>query len=68
MRERDPARPLLLDGAIGTELIARGLRVREECPEAWNLARPEDVRAIHAAYAAAGASYRYLHERATRKG
>jgi 5-methyltetrahydrofolate--homocysteine methyltransferase len=52
---RHPARPLLLDGAIGTELIARGLRVREESPEAWNLDRPDQVRAIHAAYAAAGA-------------
>ncbi|HEY7956401.1 MAG TPA: homocysteine S-methyltransferase family protein, partial [Polyangia bacterium] len=49
------SRPLLLDGAMGTELIARGLRVREECPEAWNLERPDEVRAIHAAYVAAGA-------------
>lgn len=52
--DRDPARPLLLDGAIGTELIARGLRVRAESPEAWNLTRPDDVRAVHAAYAQAG--------------
>jgi 5-methyltetrahydrofolate--homocysteine methyltransferase len=49
------AYPLVLDGAVGTELIARGLRVREESPESWNLSRPDDVRAIHAAYAAAGA-------------
>jgi 5-methyltetrahydrofolate--homocysteine methyltransferase len=48
-------RPLLLDGAIGTELIARGLRVRAESPEAWNLERPDDVRAVHAAYVQAGA-------------
>jgi len=47
--------PLLLDGAMGTELIARGLRVREESPEAWNLGRPEDVQAVHSAYVAAGA-------------
>src|SRR5437762_1901572 len=53
------AYPLVLDGAVGTELIARGLRVREESPESWNLTRPDDVRAIHAAYAAAGA--RALH-------
>ena len=53
--ERDGIRPVLLDGAIGTELIARGLRVRDECPEAWNLERPEIVRAIHAAYVEAGA-------------
>src|SRR3954469_16253714 len=51
---RDPTCPLLLDGAIGTELIARGLRVREEAPESWNLDRPDDVRAVHAAYVAAG--------------
>lgn len=49
-----PDRPVLLDGAIGTELIARGLRVREECPEGWNLERPDDVRDVHAAYARAG--------------
>lgn len=53
--DRDPARPLLLDGAIGTELGARGLRVRQEMPDAWNLSRPDEVRAVHAAYAAAGA-------------
>jgi methionine synthase I (cobalamin-dependent) len=45
---------LLLDGAMGTELLARGLRLREECPEAWSLERPDEVRAIHAAYATAG--------------
>ena len=54
--DRDTERPLLLDGAIGTELIARGLRVRAESPEAWNLERPDDVRAIHAAYVEAGAA------------
>lgn len=48
-------RPLLLDGAMGTELIARGLCVRVECPEAWNLERPDEVRQVHAAYVAAGA-------------
>jgi 5-methyltetrahydrofolate--homocysteine methyltransferase len=53
--DRQMVRPLLLDGAMGTELIARGLRIRQECPEAWNLEKPEEVRAIHAAYAAAGA-------------
>jgi 5-methyltetrahydrofolate--homocysteine methyltransferase len=55
MFARDRAKAFLLDGAVGTELIARGLRVREECPEAWNLERPDDVRAVHAAYVAAGA-------------
>ncbi len=52
---RHPIRPWLLDGAMGTELIARGLRVREECPESWNANRPDDVRAVHASYRAAGA-------------
>ncbi len=44
---------------MGTELIARGMRVREECPEAWNLSRPDDVRAIHAGFVAAGAQAIY---------
>jgi 5-methyltetrahydrofolate--homocysteine methyltransferase len=47
---------MLLDGAVGTELMALGLRPREECPEGWNLARPRDVSAIHAAYFEAGAA------------
>src|SRR5439155_10246689 len=46
---------MLLDGAMGTELIARGLSSRVDCADAWNLTRPDDVRAVHAAYAAAGA-------------
>jgi 5-methyltetrahydrofolate--homocysteine methyltransferase len=46
-------RPVLLDGAMGTELMARGLP-RGACPEAWNLDRPEVVAAIHADYFAAG--------------
>ena len=47
-------RTVLLDGAMGTELMARGLP-QGACPEAWNVERPEVVRAIHAAYFAAGA-------------
>jgi len=43
---------LLLDAAMGTALIARGLTGR--APE-WNLSRPEDVLAIHRAHVAAGA-------------
>src|SRR4051812_26992421 len=39
---------------MGTQLIALGMRVREECPEAWNLDRPDDVRRIHAGYAEVG--------------
>src|SRR5688572_13057305 len=49
-----PAR-LLFDGAMGTELIARGLDIKRDCAEAWNLTRPDEVRAIHTAYFAAGA-------------
>lgn len=46
--------PVLLDGAMGTQLIAAGLRPGE-CPETWNAARPEALQAIHRAYLAAGA-------------
>jgi 5-methyltetrahydrofolate--homocysteine methyltransferase len=45
---------LLLDGALGTALIARGLPP-EALPEEWLLARPEVVRDVHAEHAAAGA-------------
>lgn len=48
-------RPILLDGAMGTELIARGLEVARESADSWNLKRPDEVRAVHASYVAAGA-------------
>jgi 5-methyltetrahydrofolate--homocysteine methyltransferase len=44
----------LLDGAMGTELFAKGLRWGE-LPERWILERPEDVGEVHAAHASAGA-------------
>jgi 5-methyltetrahydrofolate--homocysteine methyltransferase len=44
---------LLLDGALGTELIARGLGPGQP-PEGWNAERPDDVRAVHRAYVEAG--------------
>ncbi len=47
-------RLLMLDGGMGTQLQARGLQAGE-APEEWNLRRPDDVRAVHAAYYAAGA-------------
>ena len=47
--------PRRWDGAIGTELIARGLELSREAPEAWNLRRPDEVRALHARYLEAGA-------------
>ena len=46
-------RVLLMDGALGSELYQAGLEPGE-CGEAWNLTRPERVRAIHRAYADAG--------------
>ena len=45
---------LLMDGAMGSELYQAGLEPGE-CGEAWNLTRPQRVRAVHEAYAAAGA-------------
>ena len=48
-------RPVLLDGAMGTALILRGLDVsRARAPE-WSIARPEEVLAVHRAHVAAGA-------------
>jgi 5-methyltetrahydrofolate--homocysteine methyltransferase len=46
-------RVLLADGAWGTELAARGLGPGE-VPELWNAERPDEVRAVAAAYVAAG--------------
>jgi 5-methyltetrahydrofolate--homocysteine methyltransferase len=46
--------PALLDAAMGTALVARGLG-SGELPEEWVLSRPSDVAAVHAAHAAAGA-------------
>jgi methionine synthase I (cobalamin-dependent) len=47
-------RVLLMDGAMGTELQRAGVS-EGECYELWNLTHPERVRAIHQAYADAGA-------------
>ncbi len=47
-------RVLLMDGAMGTELQRAGIG-EGECYESWNLNHPERVRAIHQAYADAGA-------------
>ena len=43
---------VLWDGAVGTQLIARGLAAR--VPEEWNLERPEVLTAIHLDYLNAG--------------
>ncbi len=47
-------RVLLMDGAMGTELGRAGLP-EDGCGEIWNLTYPERVRAVHQAYADAGA-------------
>ena len=46
---------LVLDGAMGTQLQARGLARAGAIPELLNLTNPDDVTAIHADYVAAGA-------------
>jgi len=47
-------RPLLCDGAMGTQLMIAGLE-QGNCGEAWNLAHPERVVAIQRRYVEAGA-------------
>ncbi len=51
--ERLKIGPLLCDGAMGTQLIARGLQPGEP-PELWNVDRTDDVEDIHRAYRDAG--------------
>ena len=46
-------RPLLGDGAMGTQLMIAGLE-QGNCGEAWNLTHPERVLAIQRRYADAG--------------
>jgi 5-methyltetrahydrofolate--homocysteine methyltransferase len=46
-------RPLLGDGAMGTQLMQAGLE-QGSCGEAWNLTHPERVLAIQRRYAEAG--------------
>lgn len=47
-----------LDGGMGTQLQLRGLE-SGEIPELWNLRRPNDIRAVHEAYYAAGSNAVY---------
>ncbi len=47
-------RPLLADGATGTNFFGMGLGPGEP-PELWNLDEPERVRALHQAFVDAGA-------------
>ena len=46
-------RPLCCDGAMGTQLLARGL-ASGDCGMIWNVERPGDVGGIHLAYHNAG--------------
>ncbi len=45
---------ILFDGAYGTMLVAAGLPAGAS-PDEWNIAHPDAVRAVHAAYLSAGA-------------
>jgi 5-methyltetrahydrofolate--homocysteine methyltransferase len=45
-------RPVVADGAWGTQLVKRGLG--RQTPEAWNLEQPEQVAGVAADYATAG--------------
>jgi methionine synthase I (cobalamin-dependent) len=46
---------LLLDGGMGTSLIARGLDVGREPTEGWNVTRLDEVEQVHRAFVEAGA-------------
>jgi methionine synthase I (cobalamin-dependent) len=46
---------LLLDAAMGTRLLAQGLRLEDDDPCLWNLTHPEAVLTIHRRDVAAGA-------------
>src|SRR5574344_1483418 len=50
------SRILLADGAMGTVLQTRGLAAGE-VPELWNLSKPDEIAAVHAAYFAAGSDF-----------
>lgn len=47
---------LIFDGAFGTMLQKRGLLAPGQVPAALNITHPEDITAIHNAYAAAGSA------------
>lgn len=54
LQVRFPTGPVILDGAIATELQRRGLALGESA-DFWNRSRPADVAAITREYAEAGA-------------
>ena len=45
--------PVIIDGAWGTQIQARGLP-SGECPDGWNLSHPDLVQEIPQAYVGAG--------------
>lgn len=49
-------RPVLGDGAMGTMLQEHGFK-SGDCPEVWNLERPEVIIDIHKAYGEAGCDF-----------
>ena len=51
-------RPVFLDGAMGTNLYAAGMK-RGVCPEEWILANPQVVLDLQRAYAEAGSQILY---------
>ncbi len=53
LQDKVRERPLLGDGAMGTQLMIAGLE-QGNCGEAWNLTHPERVLAIQRRYAEAG--------------
>jgi methionine synthase I (cobalamin-dependent) len=53
LRELARGRVVLLDGGLGSMLIAAGLAAGR-APEWWNLEHPDRVEAVHRAYFAAG--------------
>ena len=52
--ERLQGPPILSDGAMGTELYARGASTFERCLDELNLTAPDVVRAVHLDYIRAG--------------
>ena len=49
---------VVLDGAMGTQLQAAGLKLGE-LPEEWNISHSDVIEGIHRAYFAAGADVVY---------
>jgi len=47
-------KPLLWDGGMGTALIARGLVLADEPPEAWLWSHPDEIVQVHRGFVEAG--------------